>query len=195
MLVVSNLFCQAAKPRFIESRSDCILYIVMNNKTDSNPTEQELKNLAEDLIKTQSAMTLATARKNIPWVAPVYYAYLKYYFYFFSDPTSRHIQESLAGNQASSAIYAPSSTWQEIRGIQMSGSVENISPGLEAIEAVRAYLKKFSFTKDFFSSGQAMDLSAFTSRFRVKLYRFKPFLIYYTDNSIRFGFREKIIIA
>ena len=171
------------------------LYIAMAEKVHPNPTEQELKTLAEDVIKAQSAMTLATARENIPWAAPVYYAYLKYCFYFFSDPASRHIQESLAGNQASSAIYAPASTWQEIRGIQMSGSVENISPGLEAIEAVRAYLKKFSFTKEFFSSGQALDLSAFTSRFRVKLYRFKPSLIYYMDNSIRFGFREKITIA
>ena len=167
----------------------------MSDKTDPNPTEQELKTLAEDLIKAQSTMTLATARENIPWAAPVYYVYLKYCFYFFSDPTSRHIQESLAGNQASSAIYAPASTWKEIRGIQMSGSVENISPGLEAIEAVRAYLKKFSFTKDFFTPGQALDLSAFTSRFRVKLYRFKPSLIYYMDNSIRFGFRGKITIA
>ena len=166
----------------------------MSDKTDSNPTEQELKTLAEDLIKAQSAMTLATARENIAWAAPTYYAYLKYCFYFFSDPTSRHIQESLGG-QASSAIYAPASTWEEIRGIQMSGVIENISPGLEAIEAVRAYLIRFAFTKDFFTPGQAMDLSAFTSRFRVKLYRFKPSLIYYMDNSIRFGFREKIIIT
>lgn len=164
----------------------------MNDKTDSNPTEQELKEMAEDLIKAQSTMTLATARKNIPWSTPVYYVYLKYCFYFFSDPASRHIQESLASHQASSAIFAHASTWQEIRGVQISGSVEDISPGLEAIEAVRAYLKKFTFAKDFFSPGQALDLSAFTSRFRVKLYRFKPYLIYYMDNSIRFGFREKI---
>ena len=169
--------------------------MVMSDKTDPNPTEQDLKNMTEDLIKAQSTMTLATAMENIAWAAPVYYAYLKYRFYFFSAPASRHIQESLASNQASSAIYAPASTWQEIRGVQMSGSVENISPGLEAIEAVRAYLKKFTFTKDFFSPCQAVDLRAFTSRFRVKLYRFKPSLIYYMDNSIRFGFREKIIIS
>ena len=167
----------------------------MTDKTDPNPTEQDLKNLAEALIKAQSTMALATAMENIAWAAPVYYVYLKYYFYFFSDPTSRHIQESLASNQAASTIFAPSSTWQEIRGIQMSGSVENLSPGLEAIEAVREYLKKFAFTKEFFSPGQALDLSAFTSRFRVKLYRFKPSLIYYMDNSIQFGFREKITIA
>ena len=168
--------------------------VLMAEKAHPNPTEQELKNLAEDLIKAQSTMALATARENIPWAAPVYYAYLKYCFYFFSDPASRHIQESLASHQASSTIYAPASTWQEIRGIQMSGSVESIPSGLEAIEAIRAYLKKFAFTKDFFTPGQTLDLIAFTSRFRVKLYRFKPSLIYYMDNSIRFGFREKVCL-
>ena len=166
----------------------------MTDKTYSNPTEQDLKNLAEDLMRAESTMTLGTARGNMAWCAPIYYIYVKHCFYFFSDPASRHIQESLANTQASSAIYAPASTWQEIRGVQMSGSVETISPGLEAIEVVRAYLKKFPFTKDFFSPGQALNLSAFTSRFRVKLYRFKPSLIYYMDNSIRFGFREEITI-
>ena len=166
----------------------------MTDKTNLNPTEQDLKNLAEDLMRTESTMTLGTARGNIAWSAPVYYIYLKHCFYFFSDPASRHIQESLANTQASSAIYTPASTWQEIRGVQMSGSIESISPDLEAIEVVRAYLKKFPFTKDFFSPGQTLDLSSFISRFRVKLYRFSPSLIYYTDNSIRFGFREKITI-
>ena len=164
----------------------------MDEKADSNPTEQELNKLTEDLIRAQSTMTLATARGEVAWAAPVYYVYLKSCFYFFSDPNSRHIQDSLASDQASSAIYAPATTWQEIRGIQMSGSIEIISPGLEAIEAVRAYLKKFTFTKDFFAYGQDLDLNAFASRFRVKLYRFKPSLIYYMDNSISFGFREKV---
>ena len=167
----------------------------MTDKTNSNPTEQDLKNLAEDLMRAESTMTLGTAMENIAWCAPVYYIYVKHCFYFFSDPTSRHIQESLANTQASSTIYAPASIWQEIRGVQMSGTVESISPGLEAIEVVRAYLKKFPFTKDFFSPGQALDLSAFSSRFRVKLYRFSPSLIYYMDNRIRFGFRKKITIS
>lgn len=166
----------------------------MSEKAFSSPTEHDLKKLAEDLIREQSTMTLATARENVAWAAPVYYVYLNSCLYFFSDPTSRHIQESLASDQASSAIYAPASTWQEIRGIQMSGSVEVISPGLEAIKVVHAYLKKFTFTKDFFTPGQALDLSAFTNRFRVKLYRFKPSLIYYMDNSICFGFRERVYL-
>jgi len=167
----------------------------MVDKENQIPTDQEIQQLAENLINEQSTMTLATAKQDVAWAAPVYYVLFKSCFYFFSDPTSRHIQESLEGCQASSAIfYATASTWQEIRGIQMSGSIETVPVGLKAIEALRAYLKKFPFTKEFFTPGQELNLTAFTKRFRVKLYRFRPTLIYYLDNAIRFGFREQIII-
>jgi uncharacterized protein YhbP (UPF0306 family) len=160
----------------------------------AKPSGQELKRLAADLIEEQSTMTLATAKGDVAWSAPIYYVFLKSCFYFFSDPTSRHIQESLASGQASCSIYARASTWQEIRGIQMSGKIESVPTRLGTIEVIRAYLKKFPFTKDFFKPGQAMDLEAFAKRFKVRLYRFKPALVYYLDNSIRFGFREEVIL-
>ncbi len=166
----------------------------MGDKEHTGPDGQALKRLAVDLIEEQSTMTMATAKGEVAWSAPVYYVFFKSCFYFFSDPTSRHIQESLAGGQASCSIYANASTWQEIRGIQMSGHVETVAPRLGAIEVIRAYLKKFPFTKDFFKPDQAMDLEAFVKRFKVKLYRFKPTLVYYLDNSIRFGFREEVVL-
>ena len=166
----------------------------MVDKEHTGPDDKALKKLAVDLIEEQSTMTLATAKGNVAWSAPVYYVFFKSSFYFFSDPTSRHIHESLASGQASCSIYANASTWQEIRGIQMSGHVETVAPRLGAIEVIRAYLKKFPFTKDFFKPGQALDLEAFVKRFKVKLYRFKPTLVYYLDNSIRFGFREEVLL-
>ena len=166
----------------------------MAKKERVGPSDQELKKLAADLIEEQSTMTLATAKGDVAWSAPVYYVFFKSCFYFFSDPTSRHVQESLASGQASSSIYANASTWQEIRGIQMSGQMESVSARLGNIEVIRAYLKKFPFTKDFFKPGQALDLEAFSKRFKVKLYRFRPTLAYYLDNSIRFGFREEVLL-
>jgi uncharacterized protein YhbP (UPF0306 family) len=150
--------------------------------------------MAISLIGAQSTMTLATALENRAWAAPVYYAFVKSCFYFFSDPASRHITEALANGQASAAIFSPADTWKAIRGIQMSGCIETVTPGLRAVEAIRSYLKKFSFTKEFFDPSQSIDLSAFTKRFRVKLYRFRPEVIYYMDNDIRFGFREQITL-
>jgi uncharacterized protein YhbP (UPF0306 family) len=159
-----------------------------------SPTEQQLRELAETLVKEQNTMTFATASGDAAWAAPVYYANVEFNFYFFSDPNSRHIQESLKSNQASAAIFHPSSSWREIRGIQMSGTISPVSVGIEAFRMVRAYLKKFPFTEEFFDQGQKLDLEAFAKRFRVRLYRFKPDLIYYMDNRIRFSFREKIRI-
>jgi uncharacterized protein YhbP (UPF0306 family) len=157
-------------------------------------SDQELRERAEGLIAEQNTMTIATAQKDRAWAAPVYYANVGFNFYFFSDPTSRHIQETLESGQASAAIFVPASTWQAIRGIQMSGSIRPLSPGMEALKAVRAYLKKYPFTKEFFDGGQKLTLDAFVKRFRVHLYRFKPSLLYYLDNGIRFSFRQEVSV-
>ena len=159
------------------------------------PDQKQLKALALGLIDEQSTMTLATCRENVAWAAPVYYVFLKSAFYFFSDPASRHIVETLESGQASGAIHGFASGWQEIRGIQMTGGIETLSKGFESAEVIRVYLKKFQFAKELFSSGAALNLDAFTSRFRVKLYKLKPTLIYYLDNSLRFGFRERVMLS
>ena len=158
------------------------------------PTEQELRKLAVELIAGQNTVTLATAKDGVPWAAPVYYVNLDFAFYFFSDPDSRHIRESQETRHAAGAIFHPGSTWREIRGIQMTGEIAQVSPGWEALKALRAYLKKFPFTEKFFDRHQELDLDAFAKRFRVRLYRFQANLLYYMDNRIRFSFREKVAL-
>jgi hypothetical protein len=146
------------------------------------------------LIEEQTTMALATSGGNTAWAAPVYYVFSNGSFYFFSDPASRHIREALTSGQAASTIYAPASSWQEIRGIQMSGVVAELPAGIEAVKVIRAYLRKFPFTKEFFSRSEDLDLPAFSNRFRVRLYRLMPDLVYYLDNGIRFGFRERVVL-
>ena len=162
---------------------------------DLDPHRQDLIILAEMLIKEQNTLTLATARVDIPWAAAVYYVNREFTLYFFSDPKSRHIKESLKSNRASVAISVPASTWQEIRGVQASGIVSSVPIGLESTQAFGAYLKKYPFTKDFFNSNRDINLSGVMNKFKVKLYRFQPSLLYYLDNSIRFGFRERVELS
>jgi uncharacterized protein YhbP (UPF0306 family) len=159
---------------------------------NSIPTEEDLKNLAGRLAAGQTTMTLATAADDAPWAAAVYYVFFKSAFYFLSSPESRHIKEALKNDRASSAIHASGSTWQEIRGLQMSGDIHPVESGLEAIQVLRAYLKKFPFTSDFFKKNTSMDPESFWERFGVKLYRFAPSLVYYLDNRIRFAFRAEV---
>jgi uncharacterized protein YhbP (UPF0306 family) len=153
---------------------------------------QKLKQMALDLIKEQSTMALATARENQAWAAPVYYVFHKGNFYFFSDSQSRHIREAHESENVSAAIYPYADTWQGIRGLQMSGRIRSAGAGLTAIQALRAYIAKFPFTKEFFEPGQPLDLENFGKRFRVRFYRLEPDLIFYLDNHIKFGFREEI---
>jgi uncharacterized protein YhbP (UPF0306 family) len=156
------------------------------------PSEQDLKNLAGRLAAGQTTMTLATAGENVAWAAPVYYVFSKSAFYFLSDPESRHIREALKSGQASSAVFAQASTWKEIRGLQMTGCIRPVAVGREALQALRAYLKKYPFTREFFDKDAPLDLANFGERFGVKLYKFIPALVYYLDNQIRFAFREEV---
>lgn len=156
------------------------------------PTGQELTELSVRLAAEQTTMTLATASKDEAWAAPVYYVFFKSRFYFLSDPKSRHIQEALQSGQTSSAIHVSASTWKEIRGLQMTGAIEPVKDGLEALLAIKEYLKKYPFTKEFFGKNASLDLKSFGERFGVRLYKFVPTLVYYLDNQIRFAFREVV---
>lgn len=157
--------------------------------------EQDYKTQAIDLINQQNTMALATARQNTAWAAPVYYSFYKASFYFFSDPGSRHISEAMENKQCSAAIYPHVNTWQAIRGIQISGRIRLVPPGLTAVQAVRAYVRKFPFTNYFFKPGQALDLDSFEKQFQVRLYRLEPNLVYYLDNQVKFGFRIEVKLA
>jgi hypothetical protein len=74
----------------------------------------------------------------------------------------------------------------------MSGVIQPVPAGPAALRAVLSFLRKFPFTMEFFKPGEQVDLNSLSTRFRVRLYRFGPDLVYYLDNSIRFGFRERV---
>ena len=162
------------------------------NDSDQGPTQQELRDLADRLIAGQTTMTIATAADDKAWAAPVYYVYVKSAFYFLSSPNSRHIKEALQSGQASAAIYVNASTWTEIKGLQMSGGIQAADRKFNAIQILRAYLKKYPFTKDFFKENVSLDLKMLSERFGVKLYKFTPTLVYYLDNQIQFAFRAEV---
>jgi uncharacterized protein YhbP (UPF0306 family) len=152
----------------------------------------DYRQAAIKIIDQQSTLTLATAEDNCAWAAPVYYVFYKSAFFFFSNPDSKHIRQAMANDQVAATIHPHSTTWQGIKGLQMSGKVSSVRPGLTGIQAVRAYVGKFPFIRDFFEDGQAMDLISFSKRFRANLYCFTPQLVYYLDNTVRFGFRAEV---
>lgn len=139
-------------------------------------------------------MTIASSEADSPWAAPVYYIFDDSEFYFFSKPSSRHITEALKTHKAGVSIHFQSSGWSDIRGVQMAGSISTAGISKKSASAFNVYLKKFDFIGAIKKSAAIKDIVSAESVFKVKFYKFTPDEVYYLDNNIKFGFKEKIII-
>ena len=74
----------------------------------------------------------------------------------------------------------------------MTGAIVPVEGGMEALQALKEYLKKYPFTKELFGKSGVLDINSFRERFGVRLYKFSPAVVYYLDNQIRFAFREAV---
>lgn len=93
---------------------------------------------------------------------------------------------------AAASLFHPAESWQDIRGIQMAGTVERVDTTALSIKVIAVYLKRFSFTREFFPDNPTPDLAAFFSRFKARLYAFRPTALYYIDNRYGLGKRQLI---
>lgn len=131
-------------------------------------------------------MTLATANADgEAHAAPVYFAArqnpaLPLELYFFSATDSRHAQDLMTNPRAAAAIYPETAGWEEIRGLQMHGTVSQLAIG-EAWEAAwQVYLEKFPFTG---------DMKAIIAQ--NVLYALRPSWVRLVDNRQGFGFKQE----
>jgi flavin prenyltransferase len=128
------------------------------------------------------AMTLAThGRDGEPHAAPVYFAAEgERSFYFFSDPASQHGQDLAVEPRAAAALHPLVAGWQEIRGLQLRGTVRAVPPGEEWERAWQLYQAKFPFVEKLKAAVAANQLYAFT-----------PDWIRLVDNRKGFGYKEE----
>lgn len=152
-----------------------------------------IKKRAIEFIESQHIMTLATFEKESPWSAPVYYIYCDNNFYFFSNPVSQHITEALKVDMAAASIHFQSVGWSDIKGVQMSGTVSASGLGRQSALAFHRYMKKFDFIGEIKKTAAVSDIASIESVFKVKFYKFIPETIDYQDNTIKFGFKERVL--
>lgn len=149
------------------------------------------------LIRAQRTMVLATAFPGEPWAAPVYYVYHAPGFYFFSSPRSRHIEHGLGAESAAASIFADSERWDEIQGIQMSGTIALIRNYSKQLKIGARFILKFPFAEPFLKTGPKEDHpeAGEPPRVgdRVHLYAFIPKAVYYVNN--RLGFGKRVAVA
>ncbi len=128
------------------------------------------------------ALTLATTGADgAPHAAAVYFAAdERNRLYFFSEPESQHTRDLTANPRAAAAIQPHVSGWQEIRGLQLRGTVALVPEGAEWEHAWQVYQARFPFV-------------AGLKEIIVKnsLYVFTPDWIRLVDNRRGFGYKEE----
>jgi len=137
-------------------------------------------------LDAHHTVTLACADREGPWAAAVYYVRSGRDLFFFSSPKSRHSRAFEHDAQAAGEVHAEAAEWQDIRGVQLSGRVEEVSGAAEKAKLVSAYLTKFPFARDLLSAGRDA-LSG-----RVRFYRLTPEKLFFVDNSKGIGERAEV---
>jgi uncharacterized protein YhbP (UPF0306 family) len=163
---------------------------VENSTNDS----YDLTKKALELLHSQHILTLATCDGKSPWASSVYYVLSNKAFYFFSNPDSRHIVNSRDTRVVAGEVHDPSSSWSDIRGVQMEGTIEEGGFDIASTSAYALYIGRFTFIREMgkMPLSPMMSLAALETSFKVAWYKFVPSAIYYLDNSIRFGYRERV---
>jgi uncharacterized protein YhbP (UPF0306 family) len=152
-------------------------------------TEDEWRRQAMALIDRQKTLVLATSDQNHPWAAPVYYVHVRPAFYFFSSTRSKHIEQALANNANSAALFSDADQWQQIEGIQMVGRIKVVRKKMELLRVTTHYLKKFPMAKSLLAGKENAE-KRFSAT--VSLYAFQPERVYYMNNRTGLGTRIEL---
>ena len=140
--------------------------------------------MLEELIEYMkiSTMSLATCgRTGQPHNAPVYFVSDENdHLYFFSKPTSQHIQDIEENKLVGVSIYPECFNWEEIHGVQLLGDAMK-SAGPQQQKAIFSlYQEKFPFVS-------RLGVSLLEN----ELYEFIPHWVRIVDNRVRFGYKKE----
>ena len=147
----------------------------------------------QQLLESQSTLTLATHSDGQVWAAAVFFASdSKLNFYFVSDHRTRHARDMAATGRAAAAIHPDCATWGEVRGVQLEGRVE-VLDGAARLGGLGHYLKKFPDVRMLFEKPRDPNEETIAARLKAaNLYRLRPDRIRIIDNSRWFGFKEEL---
>lgn len=151
-------------------------------------SNQDLPGLMEAIIDEHKAIAIGIYdwERQRPWIAPVYYVYRKYQFYFFSDPGSAHVAGLSSRDviDATASIFNEPEDYQHIRGLQMSGKIQVVTDQVERGWALAAFEKRFSFFEKILR-----DFEWVKRINKTRIYKFSAEEIFIVDNRLGFGKR------
>jgi len=176
---------------------------------------KDLKPVVLEYLNRHNTMTLATARDNSPWAAPLFYASQDFTLYFISNPdVCLHCQNIAANARVAVTIYEDYplyslNDWQKVKGIQMEGTAEMLTTEEEISQAVEVYVKKYPFVSVYLKSIVSFPrvvsflekmakrlklVPDFTASAENKFYKVTPQKVWFVDNETSFEKRQEVIL-
>lgn len=144
----------------------------------------DLRTETLDYLRRHQVMTLATRSADHVWAAAVFYVNYNFTLYFLSAEHTRHAQDIETNPWAAATVQEDYATWQEIKGIQLEGSVRRLECE-ERKRAIALYGEKYPFVNQV--TGEIAAAFA-----RVNWYQIDPVRLYFIDNSKGFGHRDEV---
>ncbi|MEI8324350.1 MAG: pyridoxamine 5'-phosphate oxidase family protein [Betaproteobacteria bacterium] len=141
-------------------------------------------------LQTHHVATLATNGSEGIWAAAVFYVNDGYGVYFLSSPASRHCANLAHSAQVAVTIQADYADWPGIKGVQLEGSVLELSGHAEQ-RARALYAKKFPIVGKL-AQAPAVIVQALA---KVRWYHVEPRRLFFVDNALGFGHREELDLS
>lgn len=139
-------------------------------------------------LREHHVMSLATTGTEGPWAAAVFYVNDATTLYFLSSPGSRHCRNLTMYSRVAVTIQEDYPDWPSIKGIQLEGTAIQIG-GDEEVQARALYGEKFPVVGKL-AHAPAAIVKAMA---KVRWYKVVPETLYFIDNAVGFGNRERIL--
>ncbi len=145
-------------------------------------------------LAEHSTVTLATVGADgAPAAAAVFYAHdADLNLYFLSEERTQHGQNLLANPDVAGTIQADGQDWRRIRGLQLRGRA-TLASGVALARAAAVYSAKYTFVAALLAGGGGPGVLAGPLA-RARFWVLRPTWIRIIDNTVRFGFKEELVL-
>jgi uncharacterized protein YhbP (UPF0306 family) len=145
-------------------------------------TSEQLE-MVTALLREQTTLSLATtSERGEPCVAPLFYIVdEELSLCWLSSKSSLHSLNLTGTPRAAATVYRSAKSWREIRGVQLRGSVCQVTEPERRRALVEAYCERFKLGRVFRLAIRLSDL-----------YLLRPDFFRYIDNARGFGYNFEL---
>jgi len=169
--------------------------MIREQQTRDSTERDALRARVTAFLAQHTTVTLATVGVDgQPAAAAVFYAHdADLNLYFLSEERTQHGQNLLANPVLAGTIQADGQEWRAIRGLQLRGHAAPAS-GATLVHAAAVYGHKFAFVAALLAGGQGPGVLAGPLA-RARFWVLRPTWFRLIDNTVRFGFKEELILT